>query len=665
MNGLLRPLTSLLCGATVALLGLPGAGALAAETPLPASNYTTRDACAASSPLHASCLAVQLVPLSAQAQAMNQPIGIVRASRGTTPAALDPAAGDFGLRPADLRTAYELPETAGAGQTVALIDAYNDLTAEADLASYSSEFGLPACTTANGCFKKVGEGGSESSLPFPKTRNELEAAEAGNRAAKGAAEQAIGWGAEISLDIETTHAVCPNCHIILVEANTTSFEDLNEAEATGERLGATELSNSWGGSEEGLEPSEDEASAFDDPGVVITASSGDNGYLGWDARYEQERGFVGYPAASPHVVAVGGTRLTLGAGSTWSGEAVWNGSGASGGGCSVVFTAPLWQQNAAGWPGTGCARKRLVADVSADADPHTGVAVTDSSSACESEGGEGQRVHWCTYGGTSLASPIIASVFALAGGAHGVAYPARSLYENDRLAPATLHDVTSGSNGICLEGFNHETGISDCEPAVEARESCKSKHKCLAGTGFDGPTGVGTPHGILAFQPGEDAGIPETEPEQILEEESPEEIAGEGKGTREGAGYHPPAGSTSSPTPSPGPVATQSSIPAVVSALGLTTKAVIALDARHPSAAKVSFFYTLSAPARVNIALAHQVRAHHRRHWKGVGSSTTALAPTGRNVGHLRGSGTLSPGLYRLTVTPASGHPKAIYFHIN
>ena len=116
----------------------------------------------------------------------------------------------------------------------------------------------------------------------------------------------------------------------------------------------------------------DSTGPFNDPKVVITASSGDNGFLGWDAEFEEESGFTNYPAASPHVVAVGGTRLTLGAESKWSNETVWNGSGASGGGCSVQFTAPAWQQSLSNWSSIGCSNKRVVADVAADADPHSG-----------------------------------------------------------------------------------------------------------------------------------------------------------------------------------------------------------------------------------------------------------------------------------------------------
>ncbi len=160
--------------------------------------------------------------------------------------------------------------------------------------------------------------------------------------------------------------------------------------------------------------SADSAGPFNDPGTVITASSGDDGYLNWYANKSHTLGYANYPAASPDVVAVGGTRLRLTESGGWKEEAVWNGYGASGGGCSSIFTAPAWQQSVAGWSSVGCGTYRAVADVSADADPYTGVAVYDSTPV-EEEGTEYSG--WVTMGGTSVASPIIASTFALAGGA--------------------------------------------------------------------------------------------------------------------------------------------------------------------------------------------------------------------------------------------------------
>ncbi len=473
--------------------------AAATVSPLPRSDYVVRAVCGAPAPGRAGCLALQLVPQTTEARAHTHPLGMVRAA---PVAARSPAAGDYGLRPQDLHGAYNLPDSAAGAQTVALVDAYNDPTAEADLKAYDEEFGLPECTSGDGCFRQVNQNGEAGSLPFPKTTKELETARKGSRAKREEAEEATGWALEISLDIEVAHATCQSCDIVLLESNGPSYEDLERAEQSAATLGAGEISNSWAGPEEGETPELESASPFNHPGLVITAAAGDDGYLNWDAESSSQRGYVNFPASSPHVVAVGGTRLSLGTGSAWAGETVWDGDHATGGGCSVVFTAQTWQQSVSDWSGVGCATKRAVADVAADADPYTGVAVHDTSPECEyryEEAGVKHVAYWCTIGGTSLATPLIASVFALAGGANGVEYPAKTLYENALKSPGSLHDVTVGSNGECAEPFL-EDGLSACTPAEEA-VSCASKAICLAGTGYDGPTGVGTPDGIAAFKP--------------------------------------------------------------------------------------------------------------------------------------------------------------------
>jgi hypothetical protein len=484
--------------AVLTLLCVPGM-ADAGVSPLPSSDYTVRAVCARPTPRRAGCLALQLVPRTAAARARKHPLGFTRSAPLTAPS---PSAGAFGLRPQDLHTAYDLPTSASSAQTVALVDAYNDPNAEADLKAYDEEFSLPECTAANGCFKQVNQNGEAANLPFPKTTKELEAARKGSRSARKEAEEATGWGVEISLDIEVAHATCESCGILLVESDSPTDENLEAAEKSAAALGAGEISNSWAGPEVGETPELESASPFNHKGIVITAAAGDDGYLNWDAEEASERGYVGFPASSPHVVAVGGTRLSLGTGSAWAGETVWNGDGAGGGGCSVVFTAQPWQQSLSNWSAVGCGAKRAVADVSADADPYTGVAVHDTSPECEYRYEEAKVKHvlyWCTFGGTSVASPLIASTFALAGGANGVEYPAKTLYENEVKSPGSLHDVATGSNGECTKPFS-ETGLSGCTTAEEAK-SCASKAICLAGTGYDGPTGVGTPDGMTAFKP--------------------------------------------------------------------------------------------------------------------------------------------------------------------
>ena len=582
--------------AIVGALGLIGAGGVtaAAEGPLPASSYGVRAACAEPAPGEAGCLALQLVPETAQARARATPLAI--AGNGPLPAR-SAAAGDYGLRPQDIHSAYQLPTSVEPQQTIALVDAYNDPTAEADLKAYDEEFALPACTAANGCFKQVNQNGETGKPPFPATSAILEhAREAAPETVEAEeAEEATGWGLEISLDIEAAHATCQTCRILLVEASSPSFSNLNTAEASAAALGATEISNSWGGPERGLSASFESASAFNRPGIVITASAGDDGYLSWDAAGSLQRGYAEFPASSPHVVAVGGTRLSLNAGGSWAGETVWNGDGAGGGGCSTIFEVQPWQRSVAGWAAVGCASKRAVADVAADADPYSGLAVRDTSPECETRWEEAKVKHvdhWCTIGGTSLASPLIAAVFALAGGADGASYPARTLYLSSDASQGALHDVAAGSNGACSTPFQTPSLLSSCSAGEEA-QSCTSRRICLAASGYDGPTGVGTPSGISAFEPGSG-----TEPQ-------PEPLEGGGtlhtpSGSSTGS---PPASSAGSGseagTPAPRPRAgrTDAGGPARISAVALTLRALIALES-HTSADR---------PAGVHV---HEQRAH-------------------------------------------------------
>ncbi|MGW0334509.1 S53 family peptidase [Streptomyces sp. NPDC003011] len=342
-----------------------------------------------------------------------------------TPRAAD-ASTPSGYGPSDLQSAYGLTSAAaskGSGETIAIVDAYDDPNAAADLAQYRSHYGLPACTTANGCFRKVGQTGSTTSLPAADS----------------------GWAEEISLDLDMASATCPNCGILLVEATSASMANLGKAVNEAVSLGAKYVSNSYGGSESASDTSYD-SSYFNHPGVAITVSAGDSAYG------------AEYPAASRYVTAVGGTRLS--AASTTRGwtESVWQTSSTegTGSGCSAYDTKPSWQTD------TGCA-KRMIADVSAVADPATGVSVYDSY---------GVTAGWYTFGGTSASAPVIAGVYALAGTPSGGSYPARFPYAH----PSALNDVTSGTNG-----------------------TCPTSYFCTATTGYDGPTGLGTPAGTSAF----------------------------------------------------------------------------------------------------------------------------------------------------------------------
>ncbi|HEY5344290.1 MAG TPA: S8 family serine peptidase, partial [Solirubrobacteraceae bacterium] len=328
------------------------------------------------------------------------------------------AGPEGGLTPAQLASAYEYdPAEGGAGQTVAIVDAYDEPKIEADLGKFDENYKLAPCTIANGCFKKVSQTGSTTSLPAAEPE----------------------WGVEISLDVETVHSVCPKCKILLVEANEPTDVDLAEGVNEAVKLGATEVSNSYGGSEE----AGGEEAAYKHPGVVITASAGDQGYYGWDYVFEGHGHAAParpeMPASYPSVVAVGGTSLKLNENGTRNSETVWNDSGrpshkeefkqynATGGGCSTLLTAPSWQQNVPGWANTACGTKRLDNDIAAVADPYTGFDIYDSY------GGPG----WETIGGTSLSSPLTSALYALAGGSGGVSYPAATLYSH--LGPTSLN----------------------------------------------------------------------------------------------------------------------------------------------------------------------------------------------------------------------------------
>jgi hypothetical protein len=699
MTARTRPAAALLTIAALAAISLFCARAHAATTvaPLPPSAYTTRAACPTPAPGHATCLALALVAQTAQARAHTHPLGIAAPAPSSAPS---PAARDFGLRPQDLHSAYVLPTNASGTQTIALVDAYNDLSAEADLATYSTEFGLPSCTTANDCFTKVNENGETTNLPFPQTQGSLTA---GEKLCEGsepsettqkreereqaclAVEEAQGWTVEISLDIETAHAVCQNCHIALVEADSSDYADLESAENAAAELGADEISNSWGGPECTAVGCVSDGSAFDHPGIVITASAGDDGYRNW--LEEPRSAAANFPASSPQVVAVGGTRLSpLGAHGEWTGESVWNdggksaghkdGHGAGGGGCSAQFTAQPWQQRVKGWASVGCASKRAVADVAADADPYSGLAVYDSSPECETgyEEENAQHevvehfVHWCTIGGTSLASPLIASTFALAGGANGIAYPAQTLYENAAKAPGSLHDVTTGSNGECSTPFDEATGLPSCTSSAEAKASCSSDLICLAGKGYDGPTGVGTPDGLAAFEPSTEAeGEEETSPgtNEKGTREPPGSSGGGLGGAFGGSGSGDPksGGGASSSAPGSGTNATAAQT-AQIGDIALTQKALIALNASHPLLDKLSFAFTINLAAHVRVSLEKRVSRHGHGHWQAVGHALTIFALAGRNGERLNGHSALSRGSYRLTLTPADGPARSLSLKI-
>jgi subtilase family serine protease len=433
-------MNSLLCLATVVALG--SALSLSAETAMaaspPPSAAASLIAAEAAHGAHASqpqrtaansgfshaCRAVVVV--GEESCFALKRSGIQPISASSSPAAVP---SGVGYGPSQLQSAYNLTSASasdGSGRTVALVDAYDDPTAASDLAAYRSAAGLPAVPS----FEKVNQEGETSPLPSEAPSDD-------------------DWTLEESLDLDMVSAICPECNIVLVEADDDSGDGLYVAENTAASL-AGYVSNSWGGTESSTDTSAD-SEYFDHPGDVITASAGDSDY-----------GVI-YPATSPNVVSVGGTSLSTASNSRGWTESVWNdgSSEGTGSGCSAYEPRPSWQA-ALDLP-SGCS-DRIDNDTSADADPDTGLAVYDTSNG---NGG------WTEVGGTSASSPMVAAMYALAGNAGNT--PADDIYTHT----SDFYDVTSGNDG-----------------------SCSPAYLCTAETGYDGPTGIGTPDGIAGLVSG-------------------------------------------------------------------------------------------------------------------------------------------------------------------
>jgi len=327
-----------------------------------------------------------------------------------------PNATPSGYGPAQLQAAYLIP--AGSGSpTVAIVDAFAYPTAEADLAVYRAQYGLPACTTANGCLKIVGQTGGK-----PPSRVD------------------VGWDQEQALDLDMVSAACPNCHILLVQASSASFSNLwTGVDYAKTVAGVRAISNSYGNTDSSSYAQYD--SHYAGNNIAITVSTGDYGYG------------AQWPATAPGAVAVGGTSLRAGGGTRGWTETVWDGAGS---GCGLGHPKPTWQNGV-----TDACGGRMEADISAVADPNTGVAVYGPSSRTTQQ--------WMVFGGTSASAPLIGAMFALRNGSINAA---SSIYSHT----GNLNDVTSGSNGTCPVSYY-----------------------CNAQAGYDGPTGLGTPNGTGAL----------------------------------------------------------------------------------------------------------------------------------------------------------------------
>jgi len=325
------------------------------------------------------------------------------------------SSGFSGYTPADFRSAYKIPAGAGSSTyTVAIVDAYGYPNAEADMNTYRAQYGLPACTTANGCFRKVDQRGGTA---YPAVD--------------------VGWDQEQALDLDMVSAMCPNCHILLVQGDDSLVSNLSAATDRAAAMGAKAISNSYGLTEStSLSPYE---GSYNHPGIAVTASTGDSGYG------------VQFPANSAHVTAVGGTSLSRASNARGWTEKVWTGAGS---GCSAITAKPTWQTD-------GLCARRTVADVSADADPNTGASVYGPTSAT--------TTGWMIIGGTSLSAPLIAGIYGANGGTAN--------YGSDPYGhTSSLFDVTSGRNG-----------------------GCGGTYLCNGAVGYDGPTGLGTPNTPAAF----------------------------------------------------------------------------------------------------------------------------------------------------------------------
>ncbi|OXM66098.1 peptidase S8 [Amycolatopsis vastitatis] len=336
----------------------------------------------------------------------------------TSGAARTLADGPAGWGADDLASAYRLPGEPGPDTVVGISIAYDAPNLEADLAAYRAQYGLPPCTSANGCFRKVNQQGAAAPLPPAD----------------------FGWALESTLDVSMVSAACPSCRIVVVEGNSPGFADLAETEDTAVRLGAKVVSNSYGAREGGVPLSF--ASHYQHPGVTVVASSGDTGFTA-----------ASYPAVLASVVAIGGTSLARDPDSPrgWT-ESTWSGSGS---GCSAYIAKPKWQKD------THCG-KRTVADVAAVAED---IAIPFSDA-----GG------WRSVNGTSASAPFIAGLIGRSGHA-GTTQPADFYARADRFV-----DITTGSND--------RTGTG---------QKCGGDYLCVAGPGYDAPTGVGVPDGLAGF----------------------------------------------------------------------------------------------------------------------------------------------------------------------
>jgi hypothetical protein len=482
----------------LASAALVTAALAATQTPAGAAGTQTIQApemvCAAATPGHRACGAIRLVTRQVSDSTATRLKAAGMARSASTDLGSGPAGG---YTPAQLAKAYGLKTGAKTTQTVGIVDAFDDPTVRSDLNTFDSNYGFPAETGRS--FKVLNQNGNASPLPTPDT----------------------GWAGEITLDVQAVRAICRHCKILLIEAKSNSDSNLAAAVNTAVAKGAKIVSNSYGGPESPADPPT-LRQAYNHHRVAILASTGDDGWFGWD--HVNQGGSSDNqpqaPASYNTVVGVGGTSLFLNSNGTRAGEQVWNDNGsfdaygstigaslgAAGSGCSNLYNAQRWQQKVSGYKSLGCGSvKRADVDVAADADYFTGFDVFQTYGAVPTG--------WSTFGGTSLASPLIAGMWGLAGGPHGVKYPALTLYGHFKSTRKNLYDVTIGGTGACdtasttgcasFFGGNPNAVVGslvDCAWGPTGPGTLRHRAQCYAQRGYDGVSGVGTPKNSSVFK---------------------------------------------------------------------------------------------------------------------------------------------------------------------
>lgn len=487
-------LTTVAAVATAAVALLAPAGAATSTT-----IWVPRSLCADAPAGHMSCQAQKLVKqrVSTGAERVALARGAVRPSVTGGPAG--------GYTPAELAKAYRLNVGAATTQTVAIVDAFDDPSVLSDLNAFDGHYGIAHETSTS--FRVVNQSGLAGPLPAPDA----------------------GWAGEITLDVQAVRGLCHHCKILLVEAASESNGDLAAAVNRAVAMHAKIVSNSYGGPENDPTATAADEAAYRHPGVAILAASGDDGWYGWDVfnAGTASDNVASVPASYNTVIGVGGTSLYLNPDSTRAAERVWNSNGpsdaigntihaamgAAGSGCSTLTNAQLWQQKVAGYGTLGCgATRRSGVDIAVVADPFTGYDVFQTYNGTDPAPG------WETIGGTSLSTPVVAAMWALAGGPGGVKYPALSLYGHFK-SDAVRHtfDVTVGGTGLCdtattnacllAAGGANPNNLSpdyvDCAWSTTNTfdDSVKPNHyQCYAKPGYDGVSGVGTPQGVTVFK---------------------------------------------------------------------------------------------------------------------------------------------------------------------